>query len=160
MRKILKYSAILAVLLLGISCSETSESTSMIDETISSESAVENEIIELLNKYRSSKSLSELNKLDVIKTQTDIHTDYMIEKMEISHDDFTNRADYLKKNTSAKLVAENVAVGYSTPKAVVDGWIKSDGHRKNIEGNFTHFHVTAKQNSNNVWYYTNIFISK
>lgn len=28
--------------------------------------------------------------------------------------------------------AENVAAGYSTPAKVVDGWMNSEGHRKNI----------------------------
>jgi uncharacterized protein YkwD len=28
--------------------------------------------------------------------------------------------------------AENIAMGYATPKAVVDGWMKSPGHRANI----------------------------
>lgn len=30
------------------------------------------------------------------------------------------------------LVGENIAVGYTTPEKVVAGWMKSDGHRKNI----------------------------
>ncbi len=28
--------------------------------------------------------------------------------------------------------AENVAAGYTTPEAVVDGWMQSSGHRDNI----------------------------
>ncbi|MEN3284929.1 MAG: hypothetical protein V7607_6069 [Solirubrobacteraceae bacterium] len=29
---------------------------------------------------------------------------------------------------------ENIAMGYTTPQAVVDGWLASPGHRANIEG--------------------------
>jgi len=29
-------------------------------------------------------------------------------------------------------MAENIAMGYDSPKAVVDGWMNSDGHRRNI----------------------------
>jgi uncharacterized protein YkwD len=28
--------------------------------------------------------------------------------------------------------AENIAVGYTSEQAVIDGWLKSDGHCKNI----------------------------
>ncbi|MBP3296763.1 MAG: DUF4214 domain-containing protein, partial [Lachnospiraceae bacterium] len=35
------------------------------------------------------------------------------------------------KNASA----ENIAAGYSTPKSVVNGWMKSSGHKANILGN-------------------------
>ncbi|MEA1854806.1 CAP domain-containing protein [Cytobacillus sp. FSL W7-1323] len=33
---------------------------------------------------------------------------------------------------------ENIAKGYTSPKAVVQGWMNSEGHRANIlNGNFT-----------------------
>lgn len=157
MKNILKTATLLFLLISVISCNSED---SMDDDSNNPNATIENEILELVNTYRSSKNLTTLKKLEAIKTQTDIHTDYMIQKNAISHDLFDDRWEYLKENVDAKRIAENVAAGYSTPKAVVDGWIKSDGHRKNIEGNYTHFHVTAKQNSENVWYYTNIFINK
>ena len=33
---------------------------------------------------------------------------------------------------SYKTAAENIAMGYKTPQAVVDGWMNSSGHRANI----------------------------
>ena len=30
------------------------------------------------------------------------------------------------------MAAENIAAGYATPKAVVEGWMNSPGHRANI----------------------------
>ena len=33
---------------------------------------------------------------------------------------------------SYSLAAENIAAGYSTPQAVVQGWMNSPGHRDNI----------------------------
>jgi uncharacterized protein YkwD len=43
---------------------------------------------------------------------------------------------------------ENIAAGYNSPKAVVDGWMNSDGHRANIlNGKFTKlgvgYHMTT-----------------
>ena len=118
----------------------------------------ETEILLLINKHRKSKGLQELQILEVIKSQTDSHTNYMIQQNALSHDNFNTRADYLKKHANSIGIAENVAKGYSTAETVVNGWLKSDGHRQNIEGNYTHFNLTAKQNKNGVWYYTNIFV--
>ena len=33
---------------------------------------------------------------------------------------------------SYRTAGENIAMGYSTPQAVVDGWMNSSGHRANI----------------------------
>jgi len=37
-----------------------------------------------------------------------------------------------KAGYETRFVGENIAAGYRTPKAVVDGWIKSPGHRANM----------------------------
>src|SRR5436305_1135458 len=34
--------------------------------------------------------------------------------------------------TGWSAIAENIAAGYPTPEAVVDGWMASPGHRQNI----------------------------
>ena len=31
-----------------------------------------------------------------------------------------------------RTAGENIAMGYPTPQSVVDGWMNSEGHRKNI----------------------------
>jgi uncharacterized protein YkwD len=57
--------------------------------------------------------------------------------------------------------AENVAynMGYSDPaKQAVDGWIKSTGHRTNIEGNFNLTGVGVVRNARGEYYFTQIFI--
>lgn len=148
---------ILSFILLLTSCSSDTDNEEVFDDS-SNYSSYEKEIIQLLNNHRNSKGLSSLKVLDIIKTQTDEHTDYMISAGQISHDNFSDRSSYLQKNAQAKGTAENVASGYTTAQSVVNGWINSDGHRKNIEGNYTHFHLTAKQSPNNKWYYKNIFI--
>ena len=84
----------------------------------------------------------------------------MVDKDEVSHDNFYKRSNYLKANAGAKKVSENVAYGYSRAESVVNAWIKSDSHRKNIEGDFTNFNISAEKNDEGKWYYTNIFIKK
>lgn len=122
--------------------------------------SIEKDILNLINDYRTSNGLSKLNELSIITSQTSSHTEYMISKNRASHDNFYQRRDYLVKNAKANRVGENVAYGYTNAKSVVKAWLKSEGHRKNIEGDFNHFDITAKQNKNGKWYYTNIFIKK
>ncbi len=53
---------------------------------------------------------------------------------------------------------ENIARGYSTPKAVVDGWMNSSGHRANIlNSSFTHIGVGYVAEGR---YWTQMFIGK
>ncbi len=125
-----------------------------------SEKPIESDILHLINNYRVNNGFSSLNKLQVIKTQTSNHTNYMIEKNEVSHDFFFQRKEYLTENANAVKVGENVAYGYSSAEAVVKAWIKSEGHKKNIEGNYTHFDITAKKNADGKWYFTNIFVKQ
>ncbi len=125
-----------------------------------SEKPIEADILGLINTYRVNNGFSSLSKLQTIKSQTSNHTNYMIEKNEVSHDFFYQRKEYLAENADAIKVGENVAYGYSTAEAVVNAWIKSEGHKENIEGDYTHFEVTAEKSANGKWYYTNIFVKK
>jgi uncharacterized protein YkwD len=47
---------------------------------------------------------------------------------------------------------ENIARGYRDAKAVMDGWIKSEGHCKNIMGkNFTEVAVARDGGNGTIW---------
>ena len=49
---------------------------------------------------------------------------------------------------SYRAAGENIASGYRTPSAVVEGWMNSDGHRSNIlSKNFTHLAVGYDNNN-------------
>ncbi|MFI0431401.1 CAP domain-containing protein [Mariniflexile sp. HMF6888] len=121
---------------------------------------IEVEILELINNHRLSKGLNALSDMTVVKSVAFTHTDYMVDNNEVSHANFYKRSDYLKANAGAIKVSENVAYGYSSAESVVSAWLKSDGHRANIEGDFTNFDLAAEQNAEGKWYYTNIFIKK
>ena len=59
---------------------------------------------------------------------------------------------------SYRSAGENIAKGYATPKAVVDGWMNSSGHRANIlNSSFTHIGVGYVAGGN---YWTQMFISR
>ena len=121
---------------------------------------IEVEILELINNHRLSMGLTALSDMTMVKSVAFTHTDYMVDNNEVSHANFYKRSDYLKANAGATKVSENVAYGYSSAESVVTAWLKSDGHRANIEGDFTNFDLAAEQNAEGKWYYTNIFIKK
>lgn len=63
-------------------------------------------------------------------------------------------------------VAENIAVGSSTPQAVVEGWMNSEGHRANIlncdyrEIGIGYFYLENDTgNTNYQYYWTQVFAS-
>ncbi|WMI65005.1 CAP domain-containing protein [Aestuariibaculum sp. YM273] len=122
--------------------------------------SIEVEILDLINDHRLSKGLDPLLDMNIVKSVAYTHTDYMVDNNEVSHANFFKRSEYLKANAGASKVSENVAYGYSSAESVVNAWLKSEGHRATIEGDFTNFDISAEVNTEGKWYYTNIFIKK
>ena len=84
----------------------------------------------------------------------------MIENNEVSHANFYARKANLMNNAGAIEVGENIAYAFSSPQSVVNAWLNSDSHRVTIEGDFTNFDISAEQNAEGKWYFTNIFVKK
>lgn len=168
MKKItLKLIVALVMSTLLLSCS--SEDDGIFVGTESSEvkdialtyTAFEYEVLDLVNNYRETQGLSTLSTLNIVSQEAKSHTNYMIEAGEINHDNFATRSKNLIKSASAKVIAENVAYGYASAEGVVDAWIKSDAHRKNIENSsFTDFGISTKKDDQGRYYYTHIFIKR
>ncbi|MBP2833906.1 CAP domain-containing protein [Aquimarina sp. U1-2] len=158
----IRLCSIISIVFLLVSCSAED-----VDDTLSNTDKefyipkvkpIETEILEQINAYRSSLQLSFLQPSSTIKSQAYLHTMYMVESNTMSHDYFHTRRNYLVDSEGATKVGENVGYGYSSAAAVVDAWLKSEGHRRTIEGDFTHFDISVEQNSEGVLYFTNIFM--
>lgn len=121
---------------------------------------IEYDVMELINSYRSDQGLPQLQYLDEGSVQAASHNQHMIENNEVCHDYFGNRYEALVKSVNARAVSENVASGFRTAEAVVNAWIKSEGHRKNLEGEHTHFGISVKEGMDGKLYFTNIFVKK
>jgi len=122
---------------------------------------IEKDILTLVNEHRQNIGINPLSCLDNISGVADGHTDYMIETGILSHDNFNQRAEILMDIEGAKSVGENVAYGYNSAKGALEGWLKSDEHRKAIENtSYTHFGISSELNCNGVYYFTQIFIKK
>ena len=122
-------------------------------------SVIELEILQLTNEYRVGLDKEPLVMDQTLWKYAHEHTDYMIAEGSISHDGFSERIDAIKAEIGGGSAAENVAMGYSTAKAVVDGWIDSDGHRENIEGDYNIIGIAAVKDANGRYYFTQIFLN-
>jgi uncharacterized protein YkwD len=120
---------------------------------------IELETMALINNYRISKGLNALEKINHVSHKSEEHDDYMIANNVVNHDDFETRSTNIMKVFGAKKVSENVAYNYNSAQGVFDAWLKSEGHKENIEGDFTHFGLSIRESpTNGKKYYTNIFV--
>lgn len=122
-------------------------------------SPVELETMTLINNYRVSIGLNALEKINHVSYKSEEHDNYMIANNVVNHDDFEARSSNIMKVLHAKNVSENIAYNYNSAKGAFDAWLKSEGHKQNIEGDFTHFGISIRENpANGKKYYTNIFV--
>jgi uncharacterized protein YkwD len=153
-----------ACILLACSQRTTPVSTSAGTEPVARPSggSLENGILANVNAYRKSRGLAELRMVDAANQQALIHSRNMATgKTGFGHDGFSQRVT----NTSnvigrVSAAAENVAFGSRTAKEVVDGWLKSAPHRKNIEGDYNLTGIGVATNSKGVLYFTQIFLKQ
>ena len=132
------------------------ESTLVLLET----KPIEVETLEIINEYRSSLGLRELEYMPLIKSVALSHNLNMIEVHQISHNGFGLRSGYLKSKAGALTVSENVAYGYSDAQTMVNAWLNSPAHKEAIEGNSTHFDISIDSGDLGGKYATSIFIKK
>jgi uncharacterized protein YkwD len=158
---------VLFIVVLGTmnSCSSNSSAEEAIVTANSSQvianytySAFEIETMKLINDYRVSIGLNALEKINHISCKSEEHVKYMIANNVVNHYDFEVRSQNIIKLLGAKVVGENIAYNYISPKGAVEAWLKSPEHKENIEGNYTHFGISIKENpETGRKYYTNIF---
>lgn len=132
-----------------------------INEVKVSYSAIELDILNLVNTHRESKGIQALENLNIISSIALSHTSYMVETGLVNHDNFPERNENLVVQADAKAVGENVAYGFNSAEGVVEAWLRSDEHREIIEnGSYTHFGISTEKNADGRNYFTQIFIKR
>ena len=116
------------------------------------------EAMNLINTYRVSVGLNELQQINHISYKSEEHDHYMIKNNVVNHNDFVARSENLISVLGAKRVGENIAYNYNTPQSVVKAWLNSPTHKENLEGDYTHFGISIRTNPDGKKYYTNIFV--
>lgn len=143
----------------------TSACVDYIDIEQDSSSILDNNNLEIkvfdeINNYRKSKDLTTLTNSDIIAKVARLHSDNMATgNTEFGHKDFDERFDCISEDIDNVIgMSENVAYGYLTAESVSEGWVSSTGHKRNIEGDYTHTGVGISTAKDGTIYYTQIFI--
>jgi uncharacterized protein YkwD len=113
--------------------------------------------LELVNKFRKDNNKPPLAFSKDLTVIAMPHTLAMLErKVPLGHSGFHDRSEQVPY---ARATGENVGYerGYSDPiKTLVNGWINSPPHRKNLLGDFSHVGLAFAHNGD-LWYGTQFF---
>jgi uncharacterized protein YkwD len=117
------------------------------------------DILRYVNQHRHSMGLKPLEANSYISSVALGHSKDMLSgKTPFGHEGFRDRIDLIRKRLGPlHVVAENVASGPMTAREVVDGWLHSPGHRRNIEGDFHLTGIGVATARNGMIYFTQIF---
>lgn len=121
----------------------------------------EQEVVRLVNEIRTENGLKplshhwELSRVARYKSQDMRDNRYFSHTSPVYGTPFQMIKDF---GISYRRAGENIAHGYTTPQAVVNGWMNSSGHRANIlDSRYTHIGVGYVASGH---YWTQMFISQ
>ena len=120
------------------------------------------DILMYVNQHRKSVGLAPLQLMDAATTQSVKHSaDMAFSRTTFGHDGFDDRMSSISKSIGqVSAMAENVAYGHLSAKEVVDLWINSPPHKKNMEGNYNFTGIGLSQTKDGTIFFTQIFIRK
>lgn len=125
-----------------------------------SDTAIQNDILVYINEYRLQHGLNPLTMDNRIVAEAKKHSrDMATHNVPFGHKHFLSRIDRLHsriKNSGAG--AENVAYNYKDAQDVVKNWLRSPGHKRNIDGNYNITGIGVARDRNGKIYFTQIFL--
>lgn len=121
--------------------------------------AYEAEVVRLVNEIRQQNGLRPLTAYWELSRVARYKSQDMVDNRYFSHTSPTYGTPFQMIKAfgiSYRTAGENIAYGYATPQAVVDGWMNSSGHRANIlNASYTQIGVGYVARGN---YWTQMFI--
>lgn len=104
------------------------------DPNSSGVAALEDEVTALTNAERAAAGCGELRTDERLREAARAHSEDMAANDYFSHTGLDGRSPFERMRDAgyANGAAENIAMGYRTPQAVMEGWMNSEGHRANI----------------------------
>eukprot|EP00127_Corallochytrium_limacisporum_P005341 Clim_evm17s203 gene=Clim_evmTU17s203 len=122
-------------------------------------SADEETTFDTINDHRDSEGLQKMYCDQRLQNLCEDHSRGQADNKDINHDGFSDRVTEMRDHYSINSSAENVAYGYSPVDVVTNGWLRSSGHRTNIEnGVFNVACLGIEDDSDGTPYYTQIFL--
>ena len=121
--------------------------------------AYEAEVVRLVNAERAKYGLAALTQDDGAQNVAHVRAKEIVQSFSHTRPDgrscFTAASDL---GVTYRSAGENIAYGYATPAQVVNGWMNSEGHRKNIlSASYTKIGV-GSYSANGVMYWSQFFI--
>lgn len=124
---------------------------------------MEQQVVDLVNKYREENGLKPLKINYSVSKVAQAKSEDMRDKNYFDHTSPTYGSPFemLKSfGISYKTAGENIAKGQKTAEAVVNAWMNSEGHRKNIlNANYEEIGV-GYATGNGTTYWTQLFITQ
>jgi uncharacterized protein YkwD len=125
--------------------------------------SMEQMVLTAVNEYRAKRGLSALRMNPLMSREASIHSQDMERKrIPFGHDGFFTRIKHLQRSIKDyNGGSENVAYypPNKSPRDVVNLWLTSSGHRRNILGNYNLTGVGIVRDNRGWLYYTQIFIN-
>jgi len=130
--------------------------------TTSGFKAMQQDILYYVNQHRKSLGLPALQMNDAATTEATKHSADMADgTMDFGHDGFNDRMKNIKEKIGfLRASAENVAYGKIDAKEVMDMWLSSPGHKKNIDGNYSLTGIGVAKDNKGIIFFTQIFLRK
>lgn len=121
---------------------------------------IQKNILEGINAYRLERGLTPLKLEGAISKIATSHSEDMAENaIPFGHDGFKNRMEKIFQQFHSKWIAENVAyAGDKNSQTIINLWLNSKGHRKNIEGNYNLTGIGIAKDKDGSIYATQIFL--
>lgn len=140
----------------------TSATSVTFDVTNADIKSLQNDILKLVNQHRAKLGLNALQMNDAATAEATIHSSDMAKgRTGFGHDGFDNRMKHLNQKLGMlRATGENVAYGKIGAAEVMNMWLNSPGHKKNIEGDFSMMGIGIVQSKDGYLYFTQIFLLK
>lgn len=134
------------------------------EETAPEETGLSMQVFNLVNEEREKQGLSPLKYSKELEAVAYAHSKDMAEKNFFSHTNLEGLSPFDRMSNaglSYSYAAENIAAGQTTASAVMNSWMNSDGHRKNIlNPNLTEIGIGVANGGSYGIYWTQLFRSK
>lgn len=130
----------------------------------SSLSAMEDEVLRLVNEERAKVGAAPLKRASDLDALARAHSQDMINRHFFDHNNPDGQSPFDRMRAagiSYRAAAENIAYGQRNAQAVMDAWMNSSGHRKNIlNATYTEIGIGAVKNSGGTIYWTQEFVKR
>lgn len=122
-------------------------------------SGMANDVLKYVNDYRRRKGLPPLVMNKVMSAEALKHSQNMASRRtSFGHNGFDGRSNRISSAISGiSEIGENVSMGSTSAKEVVDNWLRSAVHRENIEGHYKITGIGIAADKRGILYFTQIF---